>query len=170
MKAIFVDHSICLSCHTCELACAVAHSRSKTLYGAIAEEFPPRARIHVEPVVGGGFPLQCRHCDDAHCVRACVTKALYTDAATGAVLHDESRCIGCTMCVLACPFGAVEEQEKEDNQCAVSKCDLCLSASIEPACATACPTGAISFKTSEEHSRDKRRAYLVELTSTKATD
>jgi carbon-monoxide dehydrogenase iron sulfur subunit len=165
MKTIFVDHNICLSCHTCEMACVVAHSRSKTLYGAIAEEFPPRSKIHVEPVGARGFPLQCRHCDEPQCVKACVSKALFIDAGTGAVLHDSARCIGCTMCVLACPFGAVEEQAARDNQCAVSKCDLCLSLADEPACATSCPTGAISFKESEVYSKEKRRAYLVELTA-----
>ncbi len=166
MKTIFVDHDLCLSCHSCELACATIHSKSKSLYGAIAEEYPARSRIHVEYVGSGGFPLQCRHCDDPQCVKACVSKALYIDAATGAVLHDDSHCIGCTMCVLACPFGAVEEQEVEDNRSAVSKCDLCQKLSDAPACTLACPTGAISFKTSEAYSKDKRREYLVELTST----
>lgn len=165
MKKMFVDRDVCLSCHTCELVCVVAHSPSKTLYGAIAEESPPLARIHVEPVGTKGFPFQCRHCEDPQCVKACVSKALYIDADSGAVLHDESRCIGCTMCVLACPFGAVEERDMPENRCAVSKCDLCISVSEEPACATACPTGALSFRESSAYSRDKRRAYLVELVS-----
>jgi carbon-monoxide dehydrogenase iron sulfur subunit len=113
------------------------------------------------------FPLQCRHCDDPQCVKACVAKALYIDAGSGAVLHDDTRCIGCTMCVLACPFGAVEEQPSPDNRCAVSKCDLCMSVGGEPACAGACPTGAISFKTTGDYSKDKRRAYLVEMAAGK---
>jgi carbon-monoxide dehydrogenase iron sulfur subunit len=117
-------------------------------------------------VGAGGFPLQCRHCDDPQCVKACVTKALYIDAVSGTVQHNESRCIGCTMCILACPFGAIEEQPRAENQCAISKCDLCLEQAAEPACAGACPTGAISFKSSEAYSQDKRRAYLVELTAT----
>ncbi|MCL1879079.1 MAG: 4Fe-4S dicluster domain-containing protein [Actinomycetia bacterium] len=165
MKTLFVDHSICLSCESCALACAVAHSQSKTLYGAIAEEFPPRARVHVEAVGGGGFPLQCRHCDDPQCVKACVAKALYVDAVSGTVQHDDSRCIGCTMCILACPFGAIEEQPAADNNCAISKCDLCQGLDGEPACVSACPTAAISFKEPDTYSKNKRQAYLVELTS-----
>jgi len=162
MRAVFVDDSRCLSCHSCELACVVQHSPGRSLYQAIAQKSPPRPRIHVEAVPGGAFPLQCRQCSDPYCVRACTAKALYTDA-SGAVLHDASRCIGCTMCVLACPFGLIEDQPADDNSCAVSKCDLCASEGANPVCVEACPTGALSFEETNTYSQDKRRAYLVEL-------
>ncbi|MDR2493379.1 MAG: hypothetical protein LBD25_08005, partial [Coriobacteriales bacterium] len=83
MKAVFVDDERCLSCHSCELACCVQHSQSKTLFKAIGEECPPRTRIHVEPLGQGAFPLQCRNCEDPRCVKACVAKALYLDSASG---------------------------------------------------------------------------------------
>ena len=182
MKGVFVSDNKCLSCHSCEIACSVAHSKSKTLFGAIGEEFPPQARIYVEPVEGGAFPIQCRHCSEPHCVKACVTKALHIDEATEAVLYEDKRCIGCTMCVLACPFGLIEKQSKPGGGFGVSKCDLCGTVGTEQvgkdtlasvsnpatspyACVAACPTGALRFETVDNYSTDKRRAFLVEFTS-----
>ncbi|MDR1798083.1 MAG: 4Fe-4S dicluster domain-containing protein [Clostridiales Family XIII bacterium] len=163
MKAIFVDAKKCLSCHSCELACSVAHSESKNLYAAISEAFPKRPRVHVEAVPGGAFPIQCRHCEDPVCVKTCVSNALFVDEDSGAVLHDEGRCIGCRMCILACPFGVIEEQEAGGNSCAVSKCDLCAAEPGGPACIAACPTGALSFESAEAYSKDKRRKYLIQF-------
>jgi Fe-S-cluster-containing hydrogenase component 2 len=96
-------------------------------------------------------------------VKACVSGALYEDEQSGAVLHNERRCIGCKMCILACPFGLIEELDAADNNCAVSKCDLCIGENEKPACIGACPTGALSFEEPDAFSKEKRRKYLVEL-------
>ena len=160
MRKIFVDSAKCLGCHSCELSCAVAHSLSGNLYGAVSEFPGPSARVSVEMSRAGSFPLQCRHCDDAQCLKACVTKALYRDAASGAVLQKDELCIGCFMCVIACPFGVVEDKPGGK---VVSKCDLCLSKNEDPVCVAACPTGALSFEDAVSYSREKRKAYLEEL-------
>ena len=160
MRKIFVDSAKCLGCHSCELACAVAHSLSKTLYGAIAESPAPAARVSVEVSRGGNFPLQCRHCDDAQCMKACVTKALYRDTASGAVLQKDELCIGCSMCAIACPFGVVEDSAGKGT---IRKCDLCLTLAADPVCVAACLTGALSFEDAVSYSREKRKAYLAEL-------
>ena len=160
MRKIFVDSAKCLGCHSCELACAVAHSQSGTLYGAIAESPVPAARVNVEMSRSGNFPLQCRHCDDAQCMKACVTKALYRDAASGAVLQKDELCIGCSMCAIACPFGVIDDSLGNG---AINKCDLCLTLEADPVCVTACPTGALSFEDAASYSREKRKAYLEEL-------
>lgn len=161
MKRIFIDDSKCLSCHSCELACAVAHSAAKTLFGALAEG-ALLARVHVEKSGRGAFPLQCRHCQEPQCVSVCVTKALFKDPETSAVRHDESRCLGCFMCAIACPFGAIEETTVKGRS-AVSKCDLCADANGNPACAKACPTKALSFLDTDTFSKGKRKEYLKEL-------
>jgi carbon-monoxide dehydrogenase iron sulfur subunit len=167
MRSIFVDDVKCLSCKSCELACAVAHSKTKNLFSAIAEEYLPQTRIHVEPSGSGGFPLQYRHCTDAQCVKACVSGALAFDAASGEVVYDAKKCLGCLMCVLACPFGVCEtlkaRVKSNETVNAVSKCDFCAQLEAGPACVDSCPTGALSFGTAEEFSQARRRAYLVNL-------
>lgn len=163
MRRILVDSTKCVGCHSCELACAVAHSNSGTLYGAVFESPPPMARVSVEAAPFGSFPLQCRHCEEPQCVKACVSKALYRDPETLAVSHSSELCIGCWMCAIACPFGSIERSVATRT---VSKCDLCQgleNCGESPACVTGCPTGALSFDEVENFSRTKRQAYLAEL-------
>ncbi len=57
MKQILARSEHCLGCKSCELACAVAHSTSKTLFEAIKELKPPQKRIFVESSGGLNFPL-----------------------------------------------------------------------------------------------------------------
>jgi carbon-monoxide dehydrogenase iron sulfur subunit len=167
MQSIFVDDAKCLGCKTCELACCIAHSESKTLVGALSQGVLPQTRIHVEPVGAGGFPIQCRHCTDPSCVKACVTGAMSRDPVTGAVVYDAKMCLGCLMCVLVCPFGVCEalkaQTKASDHVNAVSKCDLCADSAAGPACVGSCPTGALSFGSPEEFAQARRRAYLVNL-------
>jgi carbon-monoxide dehydrogenase iron sulfur subunit len=177
-RLIFVDSAKCLSCKTCELQCAAAHSSTKTLMGAISEGAEPC--VHVESTGGSsiqGFPLQCRHCEDAQCVKACATHALFRDSATGLVNYDPQKCLGCLMCVIACPFGVCEQAKLAANKSgypadalnAVSKCDLCAAREGGPACVEGCPTGALSFTTAEEFSKGKRREYIFTMSGQKET-
>lgn len=165
MKRILIDDQKCMACDTCQIACCVAHSDSQTLYGAIAQPQPPTSRVHVE--VGGqgrGFPLGCRQCQDPQCVKACVTKALTLNA-DGVTIYDKARCIGCLMCFMACPFGAIAEAGGTLGAYSVSKCDLCVSLGQDPACVEACPTHALSFEDPDSYSKNKRVKYLVEMSA-----
>jgi len=67
------------------------------------------------------------------------------------------------MCIIACPFGTIEENIS-DKAFSVSKCDLC-DGDAKPSCVTACPTQALIFEDADHHSKSKRRKYLVELTT-----
>ncbi len=82
------------------------------------------------------------HCTDAACVKVCPSGALYyTDMKT--VGLNRSICIACKECVTACPFDIPKYDDKTDK---VYKCDMCESRignNMEPACAKACPTGAL---------------------------
>ena len=162
-RMIVVDVSKCIGCHTCELMCAVAHSESKTLVGAIAEHPRQKPRVHVEPVGDKSVPMQCRHCDDAPCVSVCPTGALAISGEGEPVLLDSEKCIGCKMCVQACPFGALVVGIDGKG---VLKCDLCverLAQGEEPACVCGCPTGALTFQEVAEASRSKRRRAAQQL-------
>jgi carbon-monoxide dehydrogenase iron sulfur subunit len=146
MKRVYCLISRCLGCKSCEIACAVAHSESKTLEGAISESPRPRKRLHVEMAGDSPFPIQCRHCDEPACADACMTGAIRKDPQTGLVTSDPEKCVGCWMCVMACPYGVIVQSEKLG---AAFKCDQCQDLE-EPACVAACPTGALYFCELEE--------------------
>jgi Fe-S-cluster-containing hydrogenase component 2 len=89
-------------------------------------------------------------------------KALYMNA-EGVIVFDKDRCIGCTMCFIACPFGTIEENAKESGEYSISKCDLCASLETPPVCVNACPTKALAFEDADLYSKNKRRKYIIEM-------
>jgi carbon-monoxide dehydrogenase iron sulfur subunit len=155
---LFTDLNKCMACHSCEIACAVAHSVSKVLHEAIGEEPRPMPRVSVEAAGDSSVPLQCRHCEDAPCVAICPTNALEKLGPNLPVIVEEERCIGCKFCLMVCPFGVITL--RRDGKVAL-KCDLCVERLAEgegPACVSACPTGALQFVGVDEISAIKRRA------------
>jgi len=159
MKEIFVRIDRCVGCRSCELACAVEHSRSKTLFGAISEVPRPKKRVYVEYIEHRKVPFLCRHCEDAPCVKACRTRALSQDPVTRIVTHNPDRCIGCWLCAMTCPYGMINREE--ERRIAV-KCDRCPERE-EPACVNACPTKALVFTEEQEFSKLVRRETLSKL-------
>jgi Fe-S-cluster-containing hydrogenase component 2 len=85
------------------------------------------------------LPMLCQQCEDAPCVVICPQDALARDPDLGRVTLDYDLCIGCKMCVTACPFGGmgIDVVARE-----VIKCDLCDG---EPACVRFCDPGALQF-------------------------
>lgn len=160
MQQILIDLEKCLGCRSCELSCAVAHSASGSLFGALAEMVPPRARVAVEKSGDTNFPIQCRHCSDPQCVKACMTGALTRDPDRGLVVQEERKCVGCWMCVMVCPFGAIVQ---DPSRRVALKCDRCPERA-EPACVEACPTGAMTRQEVEGYSKEKRLAFLQRFT------
>jgi hydrogenase-4 component A len=51
------------------------------------------------------MPLQCRHCESPNCAAVCPVRAITLK--NDAVTLNETLCIGCKLCALACPFGAI---------------------------------------------------------------
>ena len=62
-KTIVCRIERCMACHSCEIACAVAHSQSKELATAVLEEPKPQKRVTVEAAGSHALALQCRHCE-----------------------------------------------------------------------------------------------------------
>lgn len=154
-RKIFAISRLCTACRSCEIACAVEHSQSKSLLGAILEA--PLARYRIEIQWGGGvrLPLICRHCEEPDCLFACKAGAVSKDPETGQVKVDDDKCVGCWMCVMVCPFGAVLPDAQRGK---AIKCDLCSDRKGGPACVEACPTGALIYGTAEEV-----EAYLKDI-------
>ena len=85
----------------------------------------------------------CHHCADPGCMNGCPVGAYEKDADTGIVRHLDDQCIGCSYCILKCPFDVPKYSKKRGI---VRKCDMChqrLAEGEAPACVQACPTEAI---------------------------
>ena len=112
------------------------------------------------------LPVQCMHCDDPPCVKACPVEATWTEP-DGIVVVDYDWCIGCRYCMTACPYYArhfnwseaeIPPEELNPNthylgnrprpKGVVEKCHFCIQRTrkgLQPACMEACPTGARIF-------------------------
>ena len=110
----------------------------------------------------------CKHCDNAPCLEACPTGALFRTEFDTVVVQQDI-CNGCGYCVPACPFGVIDLNEFDGK---AHKCTLCydrLKGGLEPACAKSCPTNSIQFgELSELHER--ARARVQSLHAQGATD
>jgi Fe-S-cluster-containing dehydrogenase component len=101
-------------------------------------------------------PQVCMHCEDPICARVCPADAI-KKTPDGVVQSSlKPRCIGCSNCVLSCPFGVPKYQAEIDQ---MMKCDMCYdrtSVDKKPMCATVCPSGALTFASAEEIQRSRR--------------
>ena len=91
------------------------------------------------------FSLACNHCEEALCMKNCPALAYTRDKETGAIIHHAEACIGCKYCTWACPYDAPKFNQTTQI---VEKCNFCvdrISDGKKPACAQACPVGALSF-------------------------
>ena len=147
MKRIYADERYCIGCRLCEVHCLVSHSHSKHIIKAFREEAETiTPRVLVEQSGHVTFAIQCRHCQEAPCLDACMTGALHRDEDTGAVICDEDQCVGCWMCIMVCPLGAILPGKGDDRKVA-SKCDLCgLEFEDAPPCVVNCPNEALRYE------------------------
>lgn len=159
-KIIVIDVEKCMACRTCEIECALAHSKLKTLEEAINEVEP---RINVEGTLELWAPMMCRHCEDAPCIKICPTQAIHRQDPNGPVVIMQERCIGCNFCLAVCPFGVISPSYDGHR---IVKCDLCferLEKGQEPVCVASCPMEALKFVEAEQYVREKRRDAAEEL-------
>lgn len=144
MKRVYVNEKWCLGCHLCEYNCAFAHSGSDNMAKALkGKTINPNIRVEEGDKIN--FAVNCRHCEDALCVKSCISGALSKDE-NGVVHIDKDKCVHCFTCVLVCPYGAIVPTDDG----AVTKCDLCTSTSDGiPHCVQGCPNNAIVFEERE---------------------
>jgi molybdopterin-containing oxidoreductase family iron-sulfur binding subunit len=109
--------------------------------------------------------LSCQHCENPACTRVCPVGATYKRKEDGVVIQDYDKCIGCRMCIAACPYTGVRSFNWEEPQYyldfavgdasvpahqkhVVEKCTFCnhrLAKGEEPACVNLCPGRARYF-------------------------
>lgn len=136
------DENLCIGCQACSVACKNENNVPEGVY-----------RVQVRAEMKGVFPnlqtnfsrFSCAMCENTPCVSVCPTGASFVNK-DGIVLIDESICVGCKYCVLACPYDARFENPITG---AISKCTFCyenrVSNNLEPACVSVCPTDALIF-------------------------
>jgi carbon-monoxide dehydrogenase iron sulfur subunit len=151
MKKIYINESVCIGCHLCEIYCQLQHAKHKDLVKAFKSE-SPRAlpRVRVEEKGSLSFSVRCQHCDDAPCVQVCLTGALSRGAVNGVIVVDEDKCAGCWTCILVCPFGAIKQ---DINKGKTIRCDLCEREEI-PLCVANCPNEALTYIEVKNENRD----------------
>lgn len=141
--AFEVDLDACTGCKACVAAC---HS----LNGLDEHEAWRDVGLILSPAPTGyaqTVTTACHHCADPGCMHGCPVRAYEKDPATGIVRHLDDQCIGCSYCILKCPY---DVPKYNDRLGIVRKCDLChgrLAAGEAPACVQACPTHAIKVVT-----------------------
>lgn len=141
----FVDMQRCIGCKACEAACAECETNGQ------------QSMIHVnyvERAVTIQTTVQvCMHCDDPVCANVCPADAISKDDFGVVHTANTARCIGCSNCVMACPFGVPFKEESYDM---MMKCNMCYdrtSAGKKPMCATVCPSQALYYGTREDMQR-----------------
>jgi len=132
-RLLTVDPLKCTGCMECEKACSAKHQGMRE---------SPRTRIHVIPGdarAGFYMPSTCQHCENPPCSAVCPKGAIYRDQHLQRVMIHRDLCIGCKMCVSACPTGAMGF---DPNLGLAYKCDLCEGS---PRCVDVCEPKALDF-------------------------
>jgi Fe-S-cluster-containing dehydrogenase component len=149
----FVDPHRCIGCHACEHACAEC------------ETHKGHSMIHIEYVERSTsvqtVPVVCMHCHSPTCADVCPADAIKRSADGRVMTARKPRCIACSNCVLACPFGVPKMMTEFDL---MMKCDMCYdrtSTGRKPMCATVCPSEALFFGTREEVEVRRRRSRPI---------
>jgi Fe-S-cluster-containing dehydrogenase component len=144
MRRGFVfDAALCVSCKACSAACILENGLqpgTRSIYTWNDSGLPLFSVISLS--------LACNHCEKPACAEGCPAKA-YTIDGDGVVIHHADRCMGCGYCTWRCPYDAPKINEARGY---IEKCHLCherLTEGVEPACVTACPTGALRFTEQE---------------------
>ena len=146
-----IDQSRCIGCEACVQACAECGThRGQSL-------------IHLERVdratTTQTAPMVCMHCEDPTCAHVCPADAIKQTEDGIVQSASKPRCIGCSNCVLACPFGVPKYVADFDQ---MMKCDMCYdrtSEGLAPMCASVCPSDALWYGTIEQFN-DTRRGSL----------
>lgn len=158
-KSIFIDTTICTACRGCQVACKQWHDLpgEKTINKGSYQNpqdlsFDTYKLVRMkEEIVNNRlewlfFPDQCRHCVDAPCLETAFDEtAIYQDPATGAILYTrESKKLDADEIIGSCPYNI----PRKATNGTLGKCDMCndrIHNGLQPACVTACPTGAMTF-------------------------
>ena len=147
-RQLVIKPEKCVSCRTCELVCSFGHN----------QRFNPReSSVSVMDYEDAAvsIPVMCLQCEDPACLKVCPVHAISRNE-SGVVVVNYQRCIGCKLCVNACPMGNMHFSLVSRR---VFKCDLCGG---DPLCAKYCPGKAIVF-VDERDDSDRKQAVAEQF-------
>lgn len=152
------DTTLCIGCKACVVKCKEigglppdVDGYGEGLYDA-PEDLNEYTRNIIKLYKGGGgddysyVKQQCMHCIDPACVNACMLGALHKTK-FGVVAYEQTRCVGCRYCQIACPFN-IPKFEWSRKDAKIVKCDFCIDRLLEgrePGCTEVCPRDAVIF-------------------------
>jgi formate dehydrogenase iron-sulfur subunit len=180
-KMVFIDTSLCTGCKACSVACKAwndlpAEKTQRIVSYQAQGDFTPNTWTYVRfreeykdnKMHFNMLKLQCFHCDDPACMKACSSNAIYKTE-SGYTLIDKDKCIGCGYCAANCPWG-VPKIDPATNKS--TKCTGCIDRvenGMKPACAQICQPGAIQFGDyNEMMAKAEARVAELQLTNPKA--
>lgn len=140
--AFQVDLDACTGCKACVAAC---HSLNGLDEDESWRDVGVLVGLDQQPYLQT-VTTACHHCEDPACSNGCPVLAYDKDPVTGIVSHLDDQCIGCSYCILKCPYDVPKFNLKRGI---VRKCDMCqgrLAEGEAPACVQACPNEAIKIK------------------------
>jgi carbon-monoxide dehydrogenase iron sulfur subunit len=144
MKIVSVDLERCVGCRNCELACSFYQN------GHFRRE-EANISVNLYPEERFVATFTCVQCEKPLCARICPAGAITREPATQAMVVDESRCLGCKMCVQVCPFGNIQlNRERHVAQ----KCNACEG---EPKCVRFCMAQALQYVDVEDIPGTRRK-------------
>ncbi|MBO8127676.1 MAG: 4Fe-4S dicluster domain-containing protein [Peptococcaceae bacterium] len=163
-KGMLIDITKCIGCRACQNACkqwndlpVLPTPSQEGTFDSLETDAYNWTRVGFHKVEINGkvqwrfAKRQCMHCNEPACESACFVHA-FVKTPEGPVVYKENLCVGCRYCMLACPF-QVPKYEWDKAFPLVRKCRMCydrLQEGMEPACTTACPTGANIFGDRDE--------------------
>ena len=165
-----IDTKRCVACNRCSMACKIEHNLplgmlwNRALYNGADYLLVPQG-TYEEGLKTEMYTLACQHCENPACTKVCPVGATYKDPETGVVRQDYDKCIGCRMCMAACPYTGVRSFNWEEpkypvdhavgdadvpkhQKHVVEKCTFCyqrLAREEVPACMELCPARARHF-------------------------
>ena len=160
-------------CDGCQSTGKPPQCTEACIQGHFAPEPMEWIQVYEPPLPGGGtqfVPTPCQQCQNAPCVNVCPVGATFSTP-EGVVLIDQQRCIGCRLCMEACPydrrffnwgqppvppeatFMEYDVMHQTAIKGTVMKCDFCPDMARSgrlPYCAQGCPNNAIYYGDLEE--------------------
>lgn len=155
---VLFDSGLCIGCRRCEAECNAVNDLpppERPFKDLSVLDEKRRTTPKDYTVVNrydtskdtGYRKIQCNHCQEPACASACFVRA-YTKTKEGAVIYDESVCVGCRYCMIACPFQIPTYEYDKALTPRIMKCTLCYPRVVQgllPGCVARCPSEALSF-------------------------